>query len=342
MKKLLAVILSVLLLVLSIAGCAKNNADDTNKADDTAVSEDGASAADDAAGAAVDGTNEAYTFGFITLADTDVFCKSVCDYVVNEYVPANYPNCTVVTADGNADPSTQIQAAENFVAQKLNAVIIQAADADGSVAAVDIIREAGIPVIGCTSGFNDDTIVFVGSAHYDAGVLQAKYVIDNWDSEDTCRVLFLRGTAGLAHSQQRYDGFCDTLNESGMKYEILAEQDGDYLRTEGLRIMEDWIQVYGEDFDAVIASNDQMILGAVEAMNGANITGKITCGVDATADAIAEIQAGTLSCSIFQNGNAQGAKAVDLAYIAAGGGAVESFNVPFETVDASNAADYAA
>ena len=278
------------------------------------------------------GETAAYTFGFITLADSDVWCKSVCT-AFEEYVAATYPECKVVTADGNADANLQIQAVENFIAQQVDVIVLQPADADATGPAIEAANAAGIPVITTAIRANSGDYTYVGPENIEAGKAHAQFIMDN--CEAGAKILYLQGTSGLSHSTDRYNGFIQGLDDAGFDYELLAAQDGDYLRTEGLRITEDWIQKYPE-FDAIVASNDQMALGAIEALKGANMEGVTVLGLDATDDARAEIKAGTMAGSLKQDAIAIAQTSADLSVEAAGGAEIEDTYVEWVMITAEN------
>ncbi len=110
---------------------------------------------------------EAFTFGFVTLADSDVWCKSVCREFEN-YVASTYPECKVVTADGNCDANLQIQAVENFIAQQIDALVIQPVDADATGPAIEAANQAGIPVITTAIRANAGDYTYVGPENPEA------------------------------------------------------------------------------------------------------------------------------------------------------------------------------
>lgn len=99
--------------------------------------------------------------------------------------------------------------------------------------------------------------------------------------------------------------------------------------------MEDWIQKYPE-FDVVVAANDQMALGAIEALKAANIEGKVVLALDATDDARVEIKEGTMAGSLKQDAVAIGQATADCSYRAAGGEKVEDYYVPFVMITKDN------
>lgn len=330
MKKMLALLMAMSLIGASLIGCGSGKG-----GEDAAATNSDTQAAENTDAQDEDGGSEeggAYTFGFITLADSDVWCKSVCT-AFQDYVAQTYPDCKVVTADGNSDANLQIQAVENFIAQQVDVIVLQPADADAAGPAVEAANAAGIPVICSAIKANSGEYTYVGPENLEAGKMHAEYVMEN--CEPGAKILYLQGTAGLNHSTDRYNGFIDTLDDAGFDYELLAAQDGDYLRTEGLRIMEDWIQKFPE-FDAVVSSNDQMALGAIEALKGAGIEGTIVLGLDATDDARAEIKAGTMAGSLKQDAVAIGKASADCSFRVAGGEKIEDEYVPFVMITKDN------
>lgn len=322
-KKLMAWFLVLGMAVTGLVGCGGQS----GETDTDTASEDGAAAEESGSE-----RGNAFKFGFITLADSDVWCKSVCT-AFEEYVAETYPDCEVVTADGKADANIQIQSVENFIAQQVDAIIIQPADADAAGPAIEAANAAGIPVISTAIRANSGDYTYVGPENIEAGAMHAEYIMEHCDPG--AKILYLQGTAGLSHSTDRYNGFIDTLDEAGFDYELLAAQDGDYLRTEGLRIMEDWIQKYPE-FDAVVSSNDEMALGAIEALKAANIEDVVVLGLDATDDARAEIKAGTMSGSLKQDAVIIANTSADLAVKAAQGEEIEDTYVDWVMITKDN------
>ena len=125
---------------------------------------------------------------------------------------------------------------------------------------------------------------------------------------------------------------------------IIDEQTANWSRDQAQTMMTNWLST-GTAFDAVIANNDEMAIGAIQAIKAAGIdmaTVQVG-GVDATQDALAAMQAGDLDVTVFQNAAAQGSGALDAAVKLAAGEAVEQkVWVPFELVTPANVADYLA
>ncbi len=151
------------------------------------------------------------------------------------------------------------------------------------------------------------------------------------------KILYLEGTPGLLHTQERKKGFEKALGRSDVT--TLASLSANYDRAEGMKVTEDWIQSFSK-FDAIVAANDQMALGALEALQGADrLKGVMISGVDGTADALNAIKTGTMSQTIFQDAAGQAKADFDVvAGIKKGEVAPAESLVPFASITEDNAA----
>jgi inositol transport system substrate-binding protein len=119
---------------------------------------------------------------------------------------------------------------------------------------------------------------------------------------------------------------------------IIAEQTAEWDRTKGQNLMTNWLSK-GMQFDAVVSNNDEMAIGAIQAMKAAGLDTKKTIvgGVDATQDALASLKAGDLKVTVFQDAAGQGKGAIDAALALAAGKTVEKkVYVPFQLVTPAN------
>ncbi|MFV0362528.1 MAG: sugar ABC transporter substrate-binding protein [Suipraeoptans sp.] len=200
-------------------------------------------------------------------------------------------------------------------------------------------NDANIPVIclGIESEGGDYT--FVGCQNRDAGVMQAEYMAENL--EDGAKVLYLSGTPGLYHSVERHDGFYETIEELRPDVELVAEMTGEYTRDKAQKVVEDWCQSYDE-FDAIVCANDQMALGAIEALKAAGrLDGVLIAGVDATDEAMEKIEAGEMAVSIRQSADALAENCYNtIQMLQKGEDPGDRVIVDFEPVTIDNVADY--
>ena len=128
------------------------------------------------------------------------------------------------------------------------------------------------------------------------------------------------------------------------RIEIVEEQSGNWDRTQGADLMANWLSA-GVEFDAVISNNDEMAIGAIQAMKAAGISMEdvIVGGVDATQDALAAMAAGDLDVTVFQDAAGQGSGSIDAALkLARGEDVDQKVYIPFELVVPSNMNEYIA
>ena len=286
--------------------------------------------------------DEEYVWGYVAQSFTDTFCSRV-QKAMEDYVAQNFPNVTLNVGDGKQEVNTHIELAENFITQGADCLIVTASDSDGEVVICDMAKEAGIPFVVVNSDIACDPIDhwFVGSDHYVSGHLQGEYLVENVDDSETVNVCYLGGTNGFTHTTLRRQGFYDALDEAGYNYEVLADLEGEYLRDRGMEITEDWLIQFGDKIDVIVAANDEMGMGALNAIQGAGMSGDIlVCGIDANDDAKEAVAAGTFGCTVFQNAEGQGKWGAIAAYAASQGKDYATLDIPYELVTADNLDQY--
>jgi inositol transport system substrate-binding protein len=276
-----------------------------------------------------------FVVGYANLADTDVFTMSRKNAFIDAVKAA--PNITVSFADANGDASKQLDQIDNFIAQKVNAIVIVPVDYQGIVPGVEKANKAGIPVIALGIESAGGKFTFVGSKNVDAGRMQGEFMKDKLPRG--AQILYLQGQPGLYHSKERLDGFTKAL-AGRTDVKVLANLPANYDRAEGMKITEDWVQKFPK-FDAIIAANDQMALGALQALKTAGRKGVMISGIDGTADALNAIKNGDMAQSIFQNakGQAQGAFEV-VQMVEKGQPLPKEKLIPFESIVKDNVNNY--
>jgi inositol transport system substrate-binding protein len=247
-----------------------------------------------------------FVVGYANMADTDVFVMAR----KNAFVKAAKSDADIEVnfSDANNDASKQLDQIDNFIAQKVNAIVVVPVDYQGIVPGVEKANAAGIPVIALGIQSAGGKYTFVGSKNIDAGRLQGEFMKANLPKD--AKILYLEGTPGLSHTQERKKGFEEALGRSDVT--TLASLSANYDRAEGMKVTEDWIQSFPK-FDGIIAANDQMALGALEALKGANrLKGVFISGVDGVPDALTAIKAGEMSQTIFQDAAGQAKAAFEV------------------------------
>ncbi|MBI1416437.1 MAG: substrate-binding domain-containing protein [Limimaricola sp.] len=253
--------------------------------------------------------------------------------------------------DAKDDVSKQLDQINNFIASGVDAIIVNPVDTSATQAMTDAAEKAGVPLVYVNrQPINLDTLpdnqAFVASNEADSGTLETKALCANWKAEgkSEVNVYVMQGQLSNQAAVMRTKDVHDVINgpDCGVKVNIIDEQTANWSRDEAQTLMTNWLST-GKAFDGVIANNDEMAIGAIQAMKAAGIDMKSVQvgGVDATQDALAAMQAGDLDVTVFQNAAAQGSGALDAAVKLSNGEAVDNAVwVPFELVTPDNMANY--
>ncbi len=255
--------------------------------------------------------------------------------------------------DAQNDVAKQLDQINNFIASGVDAIIVNPVDTSATQAMSDAAAAANIPLVYVNrQPINVDTLpdnqAFVASNEVDSGTLETIALCDNWAAEGKTEVnvYVLQGELSNQAAVQRTQDIHDVMGDGRckVKINIIDEQTANWSRDQAQNLMTNWLST-GAAFDGVISNNDEMAIGAIQAMKAAGIdmaTVQVG-GVDATQDALAAMQAGDLDVTVFQNAAAQGGGALDAAVKLAKGEAVDQkVYVPFELVTPANVADYMA
>ena len=228
------------------------------------------------------------------------------------------PGVSLQIEDAKDDVSKQLSQVQNFIANKVDAIIVNPVDTSATPAITKLAAEAGVP------------LVYVNRLPADIDQLgpKASAVVSDekesgtYEAQQICKLLGGKGDILVIEGQlsnqaavQRTKDVHEVIATpdcSGMK--IVAEQTANWDRTQGQNLMTNWLSK-GLKFDAVVSNNDEMAIGAIQAMKAAGVDTKkaIVGGVDATQDALASMKAGDLKVTVFQNAAGQGKGAVDTA-----------------------------
>ncbi|MFT3973668.1 MAG: sugar ABC transporter substrate-binding protein [Amaricoccus sp.] len=263
---------------------------------------------------------------------------------------AEHSGMSLQFEDAQRDVGRQLSQIENFVATGVKGIIIAPVDSDSTVPMTVAAQNAGIPVVYVNNRpVNLDQLpdnqVFVGSDETEAGTLEAKEVCrllkEAGKTEATAVILLgdLSNQATRLRTQAVKDVFA-TTDCSFIK--ITDEQTATWQRTQAADLMTNWLTA-GVKPDAVIANNDEMAIGAYQALKAAGVPmdSIIVAGVDATPDALQAIAAGDMDVTVLQSAPGQGKGAIDAIGSLISGEKVERENyVPFELVTKDNYKNY--
>lgn len=216
----------------------------------------------------------------------------------------------IIFVDAQNDSAKQAAAVEGFVAQKVSAILISPMTVDSLVPSIEAAVAAGIPVATVDRKANTDKVlIHVGADNVEGGRAAARFIIDKLGGKGS--VIELEGTPGASPAIDRKKGFDEVIGASSVQ--IIVSQTAEFNRAKGNSVMENLMQAY-PDFDAVFGANDEMIIGAIEAMSSAGVDpkSKVTAGFDATPDAFAYMKDGRLGATIDQYPGQQAGKALEV------------------------------
>lgn len=253
--------------------------------------------------------------------------------------------------DAQNDVAKQLDQINNFIASGVDAVIVNPVDTSATQAMSDAAASAGVPLVYVNrQPINLDTLpenqAFVASNEVDSGTLETIEVcrLLAEEGKDPANVYVLMGELSNQAAVQRTQDIHDVMDDGrcAVTLNIIDEQTANWSRDEAQDMMTNWLST-GEPFDAVISNNDEMAIGAIQAMKagGIDMDAVVVGGVDATQDALVAMQAGDLDVTVFQNAAAQGSGSLGAALSLARGEEVEKeVWVPFELVTPDNISDY--
>ena len=245
----------------------------------------------------------------------------------------------LIVNDGEGTSDKQISQCESFVAQGVDVVIISPYDYDACVTAAQVCVDAGIPVFVAKGTIANMDIVetYVGSNDYNAGVMEMEYIAELLGGQGN--IVVIEGPTGVTGAVLRNDGINDVLADYP-DINVLYSQPADWYRDQAMQLMENWLQL-GTDIDAVVAHNDEMALGAYDALEAAGITDVPVIGIDGIQAAVESVGEGKMSASILQDSNTIGSKAIDVAVDIANGKEVEKeYDSPYQLITKDNYEDF--
>ena len=264
----------------------------------------------------------------VTLMDFSTeFGIGLKDYMTAKADAMGDVELTVVDAGGDA--AKQLQQVETFISQKVDAIIMQPQEQEACSPAIDKAKAAGIPIINCNSLTITEPDAYVGSNDSESAEIAMTYIAEQLGGKGN--VLMMHGHPGQTAEVKRTEGAMDILAQNP-DMTLLDEQTADWDRAEAMTLMENWIQAYGDQINAVFCQNDEMALGALNALVQAGKKDNVlVVGVDAIDDALQSVK----DCK----GQAEGA--IEAAYKLAKGESVEKeILIPFILVTTENVDEY--
>lgn len=258
---------------------------------------------------------------------------------------------TLQMEDAQDDVARQLDQINNFIASGVDAIIVNAVDTNATEAMTQAAAAANVPLVYVNrQPVNMDTLpdgqAFVASNEIESGTLAAFRMCQDLRAAGKsggAKAYMLMGQLSNQAAVQRSKDFHDVIGMDMCNFiTLIDEQTANWSRDEAQDLMTNWISA-GEDFDAVFGNNDEMAIGAIQAMkaSGISMDDVVVGGVDATPDALVAMQAGEMDVTVFQDLAGQGAGSIDTALKLAAGEAVDkTVFIPFKLVTPENVGDF--
>lgn len=214
------------------------------------------------------------------------------------YAEENYPNVELVVTDGQNQASKQVSDVESLLVRKPKVLLISPLTAEALTPVVERALAEGIPVVTLDRQVDTCVSVHVGAENRPIGRQAAEFLAERLNGEG--QIVEIQGTAGASATIDRHKGFAEGL-VNNPNLQVVAEQTADYLREPATSFMEDMLQRFGPgEIDAVYAHNDEMALGAIEAIKEAGRLDEITVvGIDGQNSAFESVKNGELAATFI-------------------------------------------
>jgi inositol transport system substrate-binding protein len=292
--------------------------------------------------------------GFATAADLkigvsmsqfdDTYLTNVREYMDKQ--AKSYPKGDGVQLqfeDARADVVKQLSQVENFISQKVDAIIVNPVDTASTARISKSALEAGIPLVYVNRRPDQKDlpkgVAAVTSNDEEAGRMQMQYIAEKLGGKG--KVVILLGDLANNSTTNRTKDIKEVLAKYP-QIKIEQEQTGIWLRDRGMTLVNDWL-TQGREFNAVLANNDEMAIGAAMALKSAGTKpGSILiAGVDGTPDGLNAITKGEMTVSVFQDANGQAVGSVEAARKMAKKEAIEqNIVIPFKLITPDNVKDF--
>ncbi|MCP1507076.1 inositol transport system substrate-binding protein [Pseudomonas marginalis] len=292
--------------------------------------------------------------GFATAADLkigvsmsqfdDTYLTNVREYMDKQ--AKSYPKGDGVQLqfeDARADVVKQLSQVENFISQKVDAIIVNPVDTASTARISKSALEAGIPLVYVNRRPDQKDlpkgVAAVTSNDEEAGRMQMQYIAEKLGGKG--KVVILLGDLANNSTTNRTKGIKEVLAKYP-QIKIEQEQTGIWLRDRGMTLVNDWL-TQGREFNAVLANNDEMAIGAAMALKSAGTKpgSVLIAGVDGTPDGLNAITKGEMTVSVFQDANGQAVGSVEAARKMAKKETIEqNIVIPFKLITPDNVKDF--
>lgn len=288
------------------------------------------------------------TFGVAIYKYDDTFMTGVRNAIE---AAATEKEVKVDAQDSQNKQPTQNDQVDAFITKKLNALIINPVDRTAAAPLIDKAKAADIPIVFINreplpEDMNKwDKVYYVGAKAEESGTMSGELIVDYWKSnpdadkngDGVLQYIMLTGEPGHQDATLRTQYSVEAITAAGIQVEKLAEDTAMWDKAKAVDKMAGFIANYGDKIEAVLANNDDMALGAIEALKSAGyMTGDKfvpVVGVDATAPALEALQKGELLGTVLNDGKNQGKAALNIAAAASEKKEINKESIGYEITD---------
>jgi len=248
---------------------------------------------------------------------------------------------TINVLDAKGSLSNQSNQVDKFVAQNYDVICVNMVDRTAASMIIDKAKSANIPII----FFNREPVeedmarwnklYYVGSQAEQSGEMQANIIINAYkkdlksidkNGDGKIQYVMLEGEPGHQDTSIRTEYCVKTITKSGIELEKLADDTANWQSAQASAKMTQWIKEFGDKIEVVFSNNDDMALGAINAINNANITGNkpLVVGIDGIPKALEAVKNGSMIGTIINDSRKQAKAIFDISYILATHGNINS------------------
>lgn len=297
------------------------------------------------------GTASAETIGVSMALFDDNFLTVLRNGMIEQ--AESMEDVDIQVEDAQNDVAKQLDQINNFIASGVDAIIVNPVDTSATEAMTNAAASAGVPLVYVNrEPINVDALpdnqAFVASDERESGTLETKEIcrLLAEEGKDPAKIYVMMGELSNQAAVMRTKDIHDVMasGDCEVTLEIIDEQTANWSRDEAQDLMTNWLST-GEPFDALISNNDEMAIGAIQAMKSAGIAMDevLVGGIDATQDALQAMSGGDLDVTVFQDAAGQGSGALDAALkLARGEDVDQKVYVPFQLVTPDNMAEFQA
>ncbi|MCI9007104.1 MAG: galactose ABC transporter substrate-binding protein [Lachnospiraceae bacterium] len=322
---------------------------------ETPDAEPAADAAEDTADAAADAAGAGGNIGVCIYKFDDAFMTTYRNALQEILEGKGY---TVTFMDGKNDQAEQNNQINNFIAQEVDALIINPVMTSAADQIINTVKDANIPTVlinrepTAEQMAAYDKLVYVGCDARQSGTMQGELILDTENKGDIngdgkISYIMIQGDPENVDAQYRTEFSVKALTDAGMEVEELDLQRGDWDRNKGQEIAQNDLAKFGDEIEVVFCNNDDMAIGALQAIQaaGRKVNEDIyLVGVDALDAALNEVANGNMTGTVLNDAQGQAQGAVDAMEALLGGATYasgeQSIYVDYVKVTPENVADF--